>query len=435
MAAPARAAADAPIPLLTIERALELAGANNLTMENSRLEVEKAGDDLAAAKTRRLPRLEVRASGKHNLVRQRYNFEQGVFGDFDATGPIPSNETAITSQTGVTGNVSASVSMPLLQQWRIAVDIDQVEVAEQMSRQRLRGDSHEIGKLVKQEYYAILGTQSGLIAVEESIVYYRSLFRLVSRYVAEQIALEYEKMEVGAKLAASEHMAMSLRNDLKTRKERMNQLLDRPVDTRFDVSPMPGPLPVTLDPDRAVSEAVRQRPDVSEARLRLEHEKLGKELKELEYLPEIDLKLRYSRLYNVDLVPDEDATVGLHARWEFYNWGRRQDEIGKKTKAVTQAQNRLQETESRVEIEVRNNIRKVNEAGDQIRVTRIAQQAAREKLRVITNRYREQSALLQDALRAESELSDANDKYIQAVLSLWNARAELEKSLGSDDVL
>ena len=419
--------------VLTLQRALEIAGQNNLSVKNSELEIEKVKDDLAAAESKRLPQLELRASGQHNLVRQRYTFEQGVFGNAASTGPIPAQNTQITSQSGISGHVIASASLPLLQQWRIGVGIDQIKVAEDMARQRLRSDTQEVEKQVKNQYYNILETQSELKAVDESIVYYGSLYELVHRYVMQQVALDYEQMEVQARLAKSEHAALTLSNHLITQKEHMNQLLNRRLDTKFEVSPVPGPLPFQIDPDDAVASAMNQRPDVNEAKLKLTHEQLGKQAKALEYLPDIDLKIHYSKLYNVNLVPDEDAAVGLHAKWEFYNWGRRQDELSKKTKAILQAKNQLQETKSRVAIEVKSRIRSVNEAADQIRVSRLAQVAAREKLRVITNKYRVQATLLQDALRAEAELSDANSAYNQAVLSLWTAIADLEKSLGSGD--
>ena len=83
-------------------------------------------------------------------------------------------------------------------------------------------------------------------------------------------------------------------------------------------------------------------------------------------------------------------------------------------------------------IEVDARIRELEEAGELVKVTALTQAAAREKLRVLTNQYRERTALLKDVLQAESELTDANNEHQQAVLSVWTARAHLDKALGED---
>lgn len=419
-------------PLLTLQQALLMAEQGNLELQNTRLQVEKSQDDVAAAKTERLPKLEISAAGKHNFVRQGYTFDAGTFGDFPATGPIPAQDTTITSQQGVTGNFTASMSLPLVQQMRIGLAVDQTEVGVDLARQRMRSRTQDLEKQLKQLYYEILETQSGLAAVDDSIIYYGSLYELVSRYVQEQVALEYESMEVQVRLAKAKQESSILLNKLQTEKERLNLMLGRQPDTPFRVSSLPDSQSLLPQQQKMLDSALRQRPDINEARLQLEYEKLGKQMKKLEYLPDVDLRVHYSRLFNVELIPDEDAAVGLHARWNFYDWGRKQDELGKKSKAVRQAQNQLEQVEREVIIEVNSRIRKLLEARDQIRVSELGRAAAREKLRVITNKYREHAALLQDALHAESELSDANNDYNQAVLSLWTARADLEKALGED---
>ena len=81
-------------------------------------------------------------------------------------------------------------------------------------------------------------------------------------------------------------------------------------------------------------------------------------------------------------------------------------------------------------IEVDSRIRELEEAQEMVKVTEISQAAATEKLRVLTNQYKQQAALLKDVLQAESELAQANAEHADAILSAWNAQAQLEKALG-----
>lgn len=63
----------------------------------------------------------------------------------------------------------------------------------------------------------------------------------------------------------------------------------------------------------------------------------------------------------------------------------------------------------------------------------MSRDAAREKLRVAANQYRQQAALLKDLLNAQSSLAQASDQCRQAVLSHWEARASFEKAVGGSE--
>ena len=110
--------------------------------------------------------------GTQNFIDQDYLFEQGVFGNY-SIGPIPAEDTNITSSSDAMGAVSASVTQPLSQLYRVGLTIDQREVGQGIAEQQLRAQRQETVKQVKQQYFKILKTQSGLQATEESIVYYR----------------------------------------------------------------------------------------------------------------------------------------------------------------------------------------------------------------------------------------------------------------------
>jgi outer membrane protein TolC len=58
----------------------------------------------------------------------------------------------------------------------------------------------------------------------------------------------------------------------------------------------------------------------------------------------------------------------------------------------------------------------------------------REKLRVRTNEYQLQAAMLADVLRVRAELADMDDRYQQALLTFWTAKADFEHAMGEEVV-
>ena len=65
-----------------------------------------------------------------------------------------------------------------------------------------------------------------------------------------------------------------------------------------------------------------------------------------------------------------------------------------------------------------------------LRVARLARETAAERLRVTTERYRVESALLRDVLEAQTALARATQEYEQAVGAFWTARADFEQAIG-----
>jgi outer membrane protein TolC len=84
----------------------------------------------------------------------------------------------------------------------------------------------------------------------------------------------------------------------------------------------------------------------------------------------------------------------------------------------------------RVTIDVLRSFRAIAEADQSLNVAQLSKAAAREKLRVLTNQYREKSTLLQNVLDAEKDMDMANNEYNRAVLSVWKAQAEYERAIG-----
>lgn len=208
--------------------------------------------------------------------------------------------------------------------------IDQHRVEQELAEQRYRAQQQALVKQVKDQYYGLFKTQSALQTNEESITFYRELSRLVHRYVRDELALAYKAMEADARLARSEFDSRKEREVMTTQSERLNVTLGRDPRTPFRVTGVtPG---AESQPNQATAEstASAQRPKIREAQLSLRHAQTGYQITKADYLPDLNLSMRYSRLFEVDFIPDEEWVVGLEFRWEFYDWGRRSHHQGRR---------------------------------------------------------------------------------------------------------
>ncbi len=418
--------------VLTLDQAVALALRNNRLVSNAELGVEKSRNELSIMRTRRLPIFDVSLFASQLLTPVSFEFKEGVFGTFSSIGPVPGRDTKIVTPRRPNELVLANATQPLSQLYEIGLGVKLTDLNLEIAKERLRLERQSTVNEIKRLYYSLLQAESGLRATEEGIVLYRELDRVVGENLAQQTALKADSLEVKTRLAKAEYDALTLRQGLTTQKEQLNNLLGRDLNTEFSISPVPDEPSAAPDLDASRVRALNQRPEVKEARLKLQQTEYDRRLKKAEYLPDVSMRFTYISPFSIEVLPKNIASAGVYVTWEPFDWGRKSLELKEKTKTIEQAKNGLREAENQVLLEVNARFRKLEVSRSLLRVTQLAQETARERLRVATNKYKEHAVQLKDVLEAETQLSQANHEYRQGLLGFWSAKADFEKALGEE---
>lgn len=415
--------------MLTLDQAIALALHDNPSVRQAELEVGKSENRVAASRTNRYP----------SLYAFSLAAEQFLKGDVDTTTTTQTQSVfpavgpffSIPVTRRPTFIFAGLISLPLAQQYNIALNIRQAEVARDTAREQRRLAEQSTIDSVRQTYYGILQTQSALESTQASITSYRELDRLMSDRVAQQVSLKSASLDVKTRLARAEYDAINLSNELATRKEQLNRVLGRDIRVEFRVNPTPDADGFPADLETTRNRALDQRPEVREARLNLRHAELDRRIKKSEYIPEVTAGFTYLTFRNFDeFVPKNLASVGLAVKWEVYDWGRKREQLAERDKAIEQAKVRLRDTENDVLSDVSDKFRKLQQTRQALIVAQLGEETARESLRINMNRYQVTAALLSDVLQSQSTLAETNHQFQQALLNYWTARSELEKALG-----
>jgi outer membrane protein TolC len=419
---------------LTLESAVQLALERNRQLQTALLQVEKADAGIDVARTRRLPVFDIEVSAAQLLTPAGFAFPQGAFGDFPGTGPIPATDTTVTVPRQPTVSVSTQVSQPITQLVQANLGIQSAETTRDLEKERARGQRLSLVNSVKRVYFSILQSESSLTASREAIAFYRELDRTLQTRVIQQVALRADALDVQSRLAQEELTLTTRQNTLASQKEQLNQLLGRDVRTPFEVEGVAEMTVLDVDLAAAQSHAVANRPDVREAQLTLEQAELDRRVSKADRIPEISLALAYNSNFNIDVLPQNMATLGVRLKWEPFDWGRTGRELAVKSQAVEQARLGVREAEDAAVVEINQRFRALAEARARLHVVQTARAAAREKLRVKTNLYQVQAALLPDVLQLRAELADSDDRCQQALLAFWSAKADFEQAVGEEVV-
>jgi outer membrane protein TolC len=197
---------------------------------------------------------------------------------------------------------------PLTQLRTIGFGVRALEVGRDLAREEVRAEQQAIGHNVRRLFYGLFEAQGGLAANEESLTLYRELDRLVSEYVERQVALPAEGLTIKTALAKQELASVVLRNTIATLKEQLNLTLGRDLNT--DLTSAPPAMVTTFEADLASAQtaALEGRPEVREARLRVQQADYDLQRTKAAAIPEVSARSSYVG-YSF-LVP-KNAQVGV----------------------------------------------------------------------------------------------------------------------------
>lgn len=421
---------NAQAPLLTVDDAISLALENNRLVKNSSLEEQKYEFQVSTARTKRLPYFHVDVLGGELLHSFDFTFPAGSFGTYPGVGPIPSTDAKINSPAVFTTYATGAIDMPILQQYKIGLGIHLTELGRDIAREDVRAEQQKIAAQVQEAYFNMVAIQTGVNATKQAVTTLEEAQRVTAQHEKEQTVLKADALEVDAQLAKARYDLMTAENGLQTQRENLNQLLGRDLAIDFRVESNPEDRTNDLTLESARQKALTNRPENRQAQLKAKQAEYDRRLAKAAYIPDLSVSLRYLGINNVEVLPSNVATAGFYFSWEPFDWGRRSNNVKEKIRTLEQAKNGISETESQISVEVGMRYRQWQEASLLLTASRTSHEAAEEQLRVMTNKYKEQAALLKDLLQAEARNSETNFQYQQALSSYWTALAELRKAIG-----
>lgn len=423
---------DSDAPVLTLDEAVNQALQHNRLVKNSVLEVQKNDFQVSTARSRRKPQFQFSMLGGELLHSFDFTFPKGAFGTYPATGPIPSTNAKVHTPAVFTTYLTGSIDQPITQQYKIGLGIHATELGRDIAREEVRAERQKIAAEVRNAYFNLFAIQASVEAAHDAVKTLEEARRVTTQYVSEKAVLRSDALDVDARLAKSRYELSVAENGLATQREALNQLLGRDVATPFRVEFIPEQDASDLTLESARQGALVNRPEVRQAQLKEKQAEYDRRLAKAEYIPDLSLEVRYQGINNVQVLPQNVTTAGFFLTWEPFDWGRRHNKVAEAKKTVEQARNGIQETESKIAVEVGAKYRKWQEASLLLKASSTAHEAAAEQLRVTGNKYKEQAALLRDLLQAQTESSETNFQYQQALSSYWSAFAELRKAMGEE---
>jgi outer membrane protein TolC len=418
--------------VLTLEEALVLARSNNRDLKQWGLDVARQREALSETKTHLYPRLDTTVLAAQLLAPLDFAIKTGQFGIFPGTGPIPGSNTNLHTPARPIAIASITATQPLTQLIRIRLSLVDQRLKVNAARLSFYQREQKLTDDVRQSYYQVLQSQLQYESQQSTVKYLEELLQLTGRRVSQQAALEADRLSVKAEVAKAVYQLTIVEDNLADRKEALNHLLGRNVQTEFSVEPVPATLPEQEDLSAARATALEHRPEIKLAANRVRQAELATKSEKTHYIPDVSIQASYIATANFTFLPENIGTVGALVTWQPWDWGEKRHKVRQAALAQKQAGLSAEDTREQILLEVNSNFRRLRETRSHLAVTEAIRNAETEKMRNQKEAYSQQSILLSDLLKQQSSLADAESQYHQAILTYWSARADFQKTLGEE---
>jgi outer membrane protein TolC len=397
---------------LTLREAVEEAALSNRDVRKASLEVSRFRWDYWAVESSRLP----------NFRCLGYLAEQTVT---QQSPLVPARPNSF---------LFMSALFPVTQQYRYGLEASVVKLAREIAAQKLRQQLDETRARVKEAYYELALDKSLIDDVEDSIVYLSDLEKTVHDQVTRGNSLKVEEMEVAARLGKARFEETKARNKYTVDREQFNHLLGRSLDSNVQLELIPSAAEIEIDVKKAEQTALSMRPEIQEADFRVKQLKTETKVIMSEYIPNVSVGAVYISLpgFNNTIIPKNLFAPGIFINWNAFDWGRKAMLAKARSKVEKEATLTAQSTREQVLIDLHKQINRLRESHQLVQTSQLSRGAARERLRVSANRYKYTEEKLADVLQAQSKLADENKDYHQALLAFWQAKAELDRAVGTE---
>jgi outer membrane protein TolC len=419
-------------PLMTLDEATRIASGTNRDIQISKLEIVKAQETVAEAKTNYLPKLDANILAGAPLQPLNFRVPAGSFGTYPGIGPIPGKDSNIHSPVRFSAFVNSSAAQPLTQLFKVNLAVKQARLGIELAKEGVHAQSQDTVRQVKEAYYQVAQLQAQVASAGAAVQALNELSTLTEQRLAQEIVLRSDSLTVKAKLKQQRYQLLTAEDAFELQKQNLNRLLGRDLRTPFSVEMVPFGALVEWDLDTARKQALEQRPELRGARLQTKIAELDVRREHAKYIPDLSFQVSYLGFQNVNFLPQNAGTVGFLFQWQPFDWGYKKHRIAELNATTEQKATAERDVEQRILLEVEEKFRKLGEARLLLDALTDQREADQTKLREVTDRYNQKAALVSDLMQQQAGVSQAEAQYQQALAGFWTARADFEKAIGME---
>jgi len=405
---------------LTMDKAIEMAVANNSLIREAMEKQKAAMEEEKSAKSALYPKA-LASYSYTNLKEQPYTI-------FDPTEIPMSSRDNFRWDVSVVQPIFTGFALSTRHQMaRLGVDIREME-----KRQAIL----DIVKQVKVSYLNIL-LAGKIFAVTEDAVKQLELHVKDADKFYEQGVIPYNDL-LKSKVALASAVQNSVRaeSNIEMAVSSLNTLLRVGINRETGVEDILKVIPSPYNLENLLDEAIHKRPELEALRLALKNADQAIRLARSSYYPEVALIGNYGQTgdnpgaSNNDYTNSYNASVTVQAKWTFFEWGKTRADTNRYVHEKSSLEEKFRGVEDGIRLEVKNAFLNLQVSRRNIKTAEESLAQARENFRITDLQYKQQMTTSTEVLDARTYLTQAETNYYSALYGYMISEAELMRAIG-----
>jgi HAE1 family hydrophobic/amphiphilic exporter-1 len=313
------------------------------------------------------------------------------------------------------------------------------------SHRHVEQDTQKVVYDVELAYWALVNAIRQLEVKQRALDLAQRLYEVNRNKVAAGALAPIEELRAETEVAAQQEGIILARNAIDEAQDGLKRLIrpfERPSDWEFVIIPVDEPsyVPMAVNLDAAVSEAVLRRPEVEQSRLSVESSVLTEKLRDNEALPTVDVtgSYRYAGLGrnlgdSLEGVGSSDFdtwSLGVSVQYPLFSRASR----GAAARAAVEtrrARVALLNQEQTIVVEVRSAVREMSSVEKRIEATKAATRLAQRSLEAEQARFDRGLSTSHQVFEFQKLLTEAESNEAKAVVDWKIALAKYRKATGT----
>lgn len=420
-------AARAGAQPLTLDEALRLADEAARTNQVASLERQRVEWERSAAWSQVGPKLQL--SYDYQWWNEAITFDLDLPPEFRQVFPEGTTGGVVRPRETYTFGVTVVQPLTLLYQVflgaRLAgLQVDVARLEEGLQRRRVRLQ-------VVEAFYGVLEARRRIESLDAALRTAQAHLDQVGHFHEQGLLKRDDVLRVTVRVAQVEQALTLARTGADVVCGQLDLLVGRSPSAPCDLMEEDAdPETIPDDPDACVEEALRQRPDVAQARLAVAVARTARLLKAGDWLPQVSGLFNYSRTRATQFSHPEAWFFGVTLTWTPWEWGRTYFEFRGASDQVEAALQTALQVEDLVRLEVRTRWLQARAAYDNLERATVAVDQARENLRIQVDRARQNLNTTTDMLDAEALVVQAESDRFAALYGYRVAAHRLADAMG-----
>ena len=415
--------------VLTLEGAVRDALAHNASLRAAHAAAAEASEHVGEARAGWLPRLSFTETW------QRSDQPVFVFSSLLASQQFTAANFAIDAlnHPESTGFFRSSIGAEQLifDGGRQRSAIESARLRSDMSKLTVDEAAASLASAATETYGRILSAEAGARAAHAALQSAQEDLARAERRRDAGLATDADVLALDAQATALRQREIDSEADAAVAKAELNRLAGSPIDRSYQVSePLAGVDLSVMPLSAALAEADANRPELRRAETAIKLADAERKSVRTSVIPQVAAQAAFDLSGTSFNTRAQSWIVGGELRWNFSLGGADLARSRAASYAQVRAAADAEDVRARVRVEVVTAFRRLEAARARQAVGRAAVNQARERQRIIRDRFDAGMAGVTDVLQASSALTEAEAQRVAAVVDAINSDALLRRAIG-----